>query len=184
MRDAIVAIDTRILEAALAARDPVLVHGFSWIAELGRLWFIFGLAACAVLVLTLIRRYALAAGLSISVGTAGIFTLLIKGIVERERPPIEFQAYIEAWHSFPSAHAALSVSLYGFLALLALQLASKIAWRYIAASVLLALIVGISFSRVYLGVHFPSDVIAGILLGAICVWIGWKYATIASNERS
>lgn len=175
------ALDVHVLQVLYDVRDPTLVQFFIWVSELGRSWTVYGIAICIVLVLLFCRNYALASGLAISVASSGIAIFTIKGLVERARPPEYFQAYLEIWYSFPSAHAALSIALYGFLVLLAWHTISRWSLRFTIVAVLLILIAAISFSRIYLGVHYTTDVLAGIALGTVCVWIGWKYAKIASN---
>ncbi len=184
MMESLTALDTRVLEALYAARDPNLVQAFMWATTLGSAWIIYAVAACIALMLVHRRMYAYAVGLLVSVASAGIMILILKGLIERARPPVELQAYLESWHSFPSAHAALSVGLYGFLALLAWRLVRHQTARYIALFTFVGVALLISFSRMYLGVHYASDMLAGVALGTACVWLGWKYATIVRNGNS
>lgn len=96
---------------------------------------------------------------------------LLKLLFGRARPVTDYAAGI--WLdklSFPSGHATGSTIAYGLLAYFALQLLPD-PWNYVVASVLTALIVLIGISRVYLGAHFPSDVIAGWLLGSGVLFI-------------
>ena len=95
----------------------------------------------------------------------------IKLAVGRARPLTEYAAGM--WpqtHSFPSGHATGATVAYGLLAYLAWQLLPQ-PWNHIAAALLVLLIILIGISRVYLGAHFPSDVIAGWLLGAVALCI-------------
>ncbi|MBI2610346.1 phosphatase PAP2 family protein [Candidatus Kaiserbacteria bacterium] len=181
MMAALSAFDMRILEALFTVRDSNLIAMFIWISMLGRAWLIYAVAVCVVLILVSKRKYAYAFGLSISVASAGILILILKGLVERARPPGEFQAYLETWYSFPSAHAALAVALYGFLLLLAWRRIDRQIWRYVGIVGMALTIILVSLSRIYLGVHYPSDVLGGVLLGSFCVWLGWKYAKIVRN---
>ena len=77
-----------------------------------------------------------------------------------------YQAYIENGFSFPSGHAALSLALYGFLTYLAWK---NFPQRYrIILVAIAALLVGlIGLSRLYLGLHFVSDVLVGYAIGTI-----------------
>ena len=170
------ALDARFLQTLYAVRDPSSVQALIWISELGRAWTIYGFAFCIALVLVLYRKYAYAAGLVISVATSGVGILLLKGLTQRARPPVEFQAYLEVWYSLPSAHAALSVALYGFLAFLAWHRIKNRALRSLVITLLSLLVVLISFSRLYLGVHWASDVAMGVVLGILCAWLGAWYA--------
>jgi len=94
---------------------------------------------------------------------AGLLTWVLKNTVEVARPLTAYGGY-----SFPSAHTSMSLAVYGFLALIiARELHVTRRWLpYSAAGLLIA---AIAFSRLYLGVHWFSDVFAGLLLGLIWV---------------
>ncbi len=98
---------------------------------------------------------------------------IIKNLVERMRPPAELALYTPGDYSFPSGHATTAVVFFGFLAyyLAHRRAHGRRIWIY-AAATLLMLLIGVS--RVYLGVHYPSDVLAGFMLGALWLWIGIK----------
>lgn len=95
----------------------------------------------------------------------------LKLLFERARPLTEYAAnmHIKTF-SFPSGHASGSMIAYGLLAYLAFMKLSS-PYNYIAGVVLFSLPFLIGLSRVYLGAHFPSDVIAGWLLGLIMLLI-------------
>jgi len=184
MIEAITAFDHSLLETLYASRDPGLIQILEWLTIFGSWWVVYGLAFCVVVLLFLRKRFAYAIGLVISVASCGILLLISKGLVARVRPPIEFQAFPEAWYSFPSAHAALSVALYGFLLIVLWHSRNRTANEYVTLLAGGVLIFLIAFSRLYLGVHYASDVVAGLLLGGLCVWLGWKYAKIAHNGNT
>lgn len=96
---------------------------------------------------------------------------ILKLLINRPRPITEYAASI--WLdklSFPSGHATGSTVAYGLLAYFAWQLLPQ-PWNYIVVALLGLLILLIGVSRVYLGAHFPSDVIAGWLLGGAALLI-------------
>lgn len=93
--------------------------------------------------------------------SAGL-TLIVKEIIKRPRPLI--QLFIESGYSFPSGHSALAIIMIGSLAYLFLK-SKNITHNKIMYSISIFFIFIIGVSRIYLNVHFLSDVIAGYLLG-------------------
>lgn len=102
--------------------------------------------------------------------TLGVGSFL-KLIIRRERPLTEYaENLVLRTNSFPSGHSSGSMVAYGLLAYLSWNLLPQ-PWSYISATALACLIIAIGVSRVYLGAHYPTDVLAGWLLGglALCV---------------
>lgn len=100
--------------------------------------------------------------------TLGIGSLL-KLFFKRARPTTEYAAGIRLDRlSFPSGHTTGSTIAYGLLAYLAWQLLPA-PWNYGAVGLCALLIIAIGISRVYLGAHFPTDVVAGWLLGGVAL---------------
>jgi undecaprenyl-diphosphatase len=130
---------------------------------------------CLLFVLAGLRSEAFAVGLSL----AGAILLadVVKLLVGRARPPIEHLQAVTG-PSFPSAHAT-QASAFWLSIVLALRAArvGRVAYALLCA-LAAALVFAIGLSRVYLGVHYPGDVVAGILLGA-----GWA-AFVAHRMRS
>lgn len=121
--------------------------------------------------------------LLVVLGTAGGLLLapLLKLVVERPRPaPTQHLVLVDSW-SFPSGHALNSMAVLGLLTVLAIR-----TWQGRTRRVLLALtgaflVLVIGFSRVYLGVHWPSDVLAGWLIGVL--WIVVCLTLAGRNSR-
>ncbi len=92
-------------------------------------------------------------------------------IVARARPPVPKLDVFPPMQSFPSGHTAAAVALYGGIAvILAMHVQTrmqKVVWW----AVLLIVPVAVAISRVYRGMHYPSDVIASFLVGVGCLWI-------------
>ncbi|MFW5833754.1 MAG: phosphatase PAP2 family protein, partial [Pseudomonadota bacterium] len=107
------------------------------------------------------------AGHLLVVALGGLFWVsLIKLTLQRPRP-VDVYEGISAF-AFPSGHATTSIVVYGFLGFLLIRGAAPERRTPIAAP-LLALIVAIAFSRIYLGVHWVSDVLAGVAFGG--AWV-------------
>lgn len=118
---------------------------------------------CAYLLFT--RRYALAVFAASANLFGGGVNRLLKAFFERERPSIKVLIE-QGGFSFPSGHAMGSMIMYGSLAIIIVLLVDRLAVS-MAFSILVAVIILlIGLSRVYLGVHFPSDIFAGFAAGA------------------
>lgn len=113
-------------------------------------------------------RLALAGAMvGITLGVGAILKLLFG----RERPLTEYAANLQvSTFSFPSGHASGSVIAYGLLAYIAWHTLPQ-PWNYIVIVLLVSLIILIGISRVYLGAHFPSDIVAGWALGIVALLI-------------
>ncbi|ERJ12896.1 phosphatase PAP2 family protein [Haloplasma contractile] len=98
------------------------------------------------------------------VSTYGL-NLLLKYIFKRERPDIMRLIDIEGL-SFPSGHSMVSISFYGLLLYLLYMNIKTTAYRVLTTTVISILIVLVGFSRIYLGVHYATDVFAGFAVGS------------------
>ncbi|MGH3071285.1 MAG: phosphatase PAP2 family protein [Gaiellaceae bacterium] len=114
-----------------------------------------------------------AVSLALAVAGTQAVVLGIKELVARARPPASSSFVDAAGHAFPSAHAASSVALYGLLAYLLLRRIDGPA-RTVTAVLTLAGVGVIGLTRVYLGAHYPSDVVAGWLVGALVAAAAWR----------
>lgn len=166
--------DLAVEQALYAVRSPQLVQTFIWISELARMPTILGFTAVAVILLVYRKRLPPAIGLLASVlGSVATVTIL-KEIVARPRPSSHIAAYLEttsSLSSFPSSHATLAVAFYGFLLCVMWGVLSPVQ-KWIKAGAVGIIVLAVGFSRLYLGVHYPSDVLAGYLLGGIFLAVG------------
>lgn len=92
-----------------------------------------------------------------------VLNMLLKGIIQRERP-IGYRLIEESGYSFPSAHSMVSLAFYGYFIYLIWK-SNRIRSKKIFYTILLSLLIfAIGISRIYLGVHYASDVFAGLCL--------------------
>lgn len=152
------------------------------ITELGSVWFLFSLSVIVTLSLWFKAKDKWTAiFFVIAIGGNGALTWLLKQVYERNRPSIN-EAIDAIGFSFPSGHSMGSIVFYGFLIYLVVRSTQKRVVKIVSSIVLIILIFLIGTSRIYLGAHFPSDIIAGFLAGAIwlilCLstleWIQWQ----------
>ncbi|EOH93473.1 phosphatase PAP2 family protein [Enterococcus villorum] len=111
------------------------------------------------------------------ISVAGIINPLIKLLIMRERPTL-LHLVSEHSSSFPSGHATTSMILYGTLLVILPVILQKNLLRSLLQLLLAFIIVSVGISRVYLGVHFPSDIIGGYLLS-----LSWLFFTYPLYKR-
>lgn len=105
---------------------------------------------------------------------------LLKIGFNRPRPQIFEWGTHAASSSFPSGHAMSSVIVYGTVTYLAARLQRRLASRVLTFAFAAIVIALISFSRIYLGVHYPSDILAGLLVGL--AWAGFCMAVLEAAQ--
>nr|MDQ3318548.1 phosphatase PAP2 family protein [Actinomycetota bacterium] len=107
----------------------------------------------------------------------------LKGVFRRARPEIIDSGYAADFYSFPSGHATVAVGFYGALTLIpAYHLRGPARLAVVGLGTLLVLAIG--FSRLYLGVHYPTDVLAGFLAAPLwLVSVGTVYVLWLSVRR-
>jgi undecaprenyl-diphosphatase len=173
--------DTQRFDAFV--RDAVHRHaapGLTWIMQgfsfAGSVLVVTTLSIVAIAVSLYFRQARTAALLAITMVGMAALEVALKLAFHRPRP-VAYFGPTPTTYSFPSGHAMGSVCFYGVLAAILAARASgrRAKWFMWTGAVLLIGTIG--FSRVYLGVHYPSDVIAGYCAGA--VWVG----AIASLDR-
>ncbi|WNJ87977.1 phosphatase PAP2 family protein [Bosea sp. 685] len=171
---AITAFDDRIIALFRVAGEPTRLLGPAWVQEMGRdvtalgsLVFLGLVTAVALGYFALTEQMAAAGELMASgaSGTAGAFGL--KLLFDRPRPDIVHLARTFT-SSFPSGHATLSVAVFLTLAAIVSRHQTRTAVRAYVFAMTSLLIAAVGLSRVYLGVHYPSDVLAGWALGLVC----------------
>ncbi|MGB5298030.1 MAG: phosphatase PAP2 family protein [Thiogranum sp.] len=132
------------------------------VTELGDGLLLYSFTALLSLWLLARKHWRAALHWLITVACVGLLTEALKLYTAVERPPLLDSAQMS--YAFPSAHASLSVAVFGFLAVIvARELRNN--WHWVPYSMAVFMVVAIGFSRLYLGVHWLSDVLAGWSLG-------------------
>ena len=189
-KDALVAVDIRIANLLYSFRSASLLSFFSGVTLFAQSGIIILAAAVFTLIAWLKRQRILALGIWVALIPSEGLTYVGKLLFHRARPI--FQAIPEDSFSFPSGHATTVVAFYGFLSYLLVRKAKS--WKIkiailSAAAVLFALV---DLSRLYLGVHYLSDVLAGDLVGLVGVllaigtveWLSEKYGSVDWHQFS
>lgn len=183
--------DADILLAFRQAGQPNVPIGPLWLEGAMRDITSLGSASVLVLITTatiiyflLARRWATALLIFVAVAGGQVLSSLLKVGIDRPRPELVSHLVTETSLSFPSGHAMLSAVTYLTLGSLAARfLPGRVAKIYVLSlSVLVAVLVGVS--RIYLGVHWPSDVLAGWCAGFAWAMLCWLVARLLQSREA
>ncbi|MGM0126162.1 undecaprenyl-diphosphatase [Enterococcus sp. AZ194] len=151
---------------------------YLWITKFGNPSTMIILTIAFLFVLLVGKRYAEALWLTLNIGLiGGVVNPLIKLVFVRPRPTLTHLVH-ETSYSFPSGHSNGSMLLFGTLIFLVPIVVQNKQVRIILQILLGLLIVTIGISRIYAGVHFPSDV-----LGGFCLGLSWLLLTYPIYEE-
>jgi undecaprenyl-diphosphatase len=179
---AVQASDADAVRDVASGRSSLLVtlaHAASFVGS-GYVIVPLAIVVCAILCWR--RRRADAYAVALSAAGAIALSSVVKIMVGRARPPVHHLEAVSSG-SFPSGHATQSTAFYLTL-LMVLVTGKPRSARPAAAVAAVLLIIAIATSRVYLGVHYPSDVIAGMLLGGTWSVISRRASITTFSETS
>ncbi len=158
-------IDTEIMNLVAAFRSTGITKAFIFLTYLGNWQVIVGLSVVVIIILALLKKTREIIFLTAALISGEVIKELLKFLIHRQRPDAVFSLLPENGYAFPSGHAFMSVIFYGMLCYFIYQ-ACKKKWQRIILLVATAILVFlIGFSRIYLGVHWISDILAGWLIG-------------------
>jgi membrane-associated phospholipid phosphatase len=170
-------LDRGLAQRARGARDDATTRFFLTAAWLGNGWTMAAIVVGVAALLVARGRYRWAAYLALTSSLGGLLNGALKHHYRRARPEVSEAVYLAQGYSFPSGHAMGSVVVFGALTYLALRHFRNRELRALAVSLAFCLTAAVSASRVYLGVHWLSDISAGAVAGAL-----WVLTTTSSYE--
>ena len=174
----VTAFDRALLYFMYHHRAPWLTQSAKFLARMGSPPVIVSFALVAALVGAVWPKVRGAAWtLPVAVIGSGIIIQGVKLIVHRPRPAFFTPLLHEGGYSFPSGHSLIAIVVYGLLGYFALHLVHNRAGRLAVRVVTVLIVVLIGVSRVYVGVHFPTDVLAGWTAG-----VPWLIACLGLHE--
>lgn len=174
------AFDDAVLRWLGAHRTPTLDAVMLEVTALGTGIVVLMTVVIAALFLWLTRHRQSAVLLGVTTAGGLLLNNLLKAGFGRPRPEVIAWGTHAMSSSFPSGHAMNSVIVYGTVAYLAARLQKRGGARTLTLLVALVLIVLVCVSRLYLGVHYPSDVAAGLVIGF--AWAGFCMATLEAIQ--
>ena len=162
--------DEVLLAALQGWQSPPLTAAFKALTYLG--WYPVAAAPTFFTVVALLtqRRKVDALLLAVVVSSA-MLTHPLKALVGRPRPDFAIIEPIPYNMGFPSGHAAFAIILGGMIGYLVCQNVENLRLRWGMCATLGLIVLGVGFSRVYLGVHWPSDVLGGYLYGGLVLLV-------------
>jgi membrane-associated phospholipid phosphatase len=155
-------IDNSFAQYLFNIRNKMIANSFFYFSKLGSYKLIIPIAFIAIFIFIFQKKYICIITLLIALAGAGITSLLGKIYFHRIRP-LDFSFYDEPSYSFPSGHAMYGVAFFGLLFYIIIMNTKKYQLPWTIVSIAFILLLG--FSRLYLGVHYLSDVCAGYSLG-------------------
>jgi membrane-associated phospholipid phosphatase len=169
-------LDTQISHAVYSIRTPWLTDVMQGLSFIGGEFLFY--AALAITTLLFIKKYKREAIVFASAIIIGQFlNLLIKFLLKVPRPNIDPIA-LANFYSFPSGHAMSSFIFFASITYLVFHFTRKNRLSLLVACCSAVMVLLIGFSRVYLGVHYPSDIVAGYIAGF------WWFITVIVLDKT
>lgn len=161
--------DSQITDYIISFRSPELSNFFHVVTDLGDFYayLVFTTLAVAFFFFKLHNKKFIFQLLGVLILSA-ISNIALKQVINRARPTIEHMVVVKTL-SYPSGHAMSAMAFYGFLIYLAFKIKMSRLLRLFLVLLFSFMILSIGLSRIYLGVHFPSDVAGGFIAGLIWV---------------
>ncbi len=185
--EGIVAVDENFTQMLYDIRTVWVSEFFYFISYFGTREAVFAVGGVLTVFLLVKKEYIAVVAFWVAMAGTGLSVQYGKKYISRDRPE-DVGYYTEKNFSFPSGHATTSMGLYGFCAYLLYRLSRTALTRKFILVIAGILIPAVGFSRIYLGVHYLSDVLAGFLLGLLWVLLGlsvleWLYYVKRRKEK-
>ena len=168
-KESVISIDKGIVDWIYTFRTSFLTDFMIFITSLADVRVISGILFVLIIISVFMRKKKYLIPLVLTLLTNYVFVEIVKTLFSRQRPLLENALIVENSFSYPSGHALIAITFYGLL-IIYLQKTLKTTYKKVIVVLLgVILILAVGLSRIYLGVHWPSDVLASYLIG-IC-WL-------------
>ena len=172
------ALDLEVLQWFHDHRTPAMTFAMQLWSDLNGNWAMIAWAALFAGYVLWQRRYDWAFTVAAAVPGIEMLNALVKVIVKRPRPAFDVALEQYQTYSFPSGHVAVSTVFYGLVAAYVIAHVQSVGVRATSIAAAICLVVLVGVSRVYLGVHYPTDV-----LGALVEGLAWIALCLAIRRR-
>jgi membrane-associated phospholipid phosphatase len=162
---------------------PALTNAAYVVSYFGSVVVLTTFSIVTALLLLTYRQWERLLGLALTMLGGSSLNILLKHFFQRQRPVWEDPLVTLESFSFPSAHAMGSTLFYGFIALLLVHYCRSWGRRIIIAAVAVLVVLAISATRIYLGAHYLSDVLAAFAAGAAWLAFCWSITETLRRRR-
>lgn len=155
--------------------SPTLTALMQLVTRFGSVMWLLVIGVCVAVAFVLAKRWRDVALFVVTMAGAAVLNITLKLSFGRARPEAFFETPQPSSYSFPSGHALLSVCFYGALAVIITHRLHSNPARFIVWAAAALLVVLIGFSRIYLGVHYPTDVLASYAVALAWVVVVFSF---------
>ena len=167
--EALATYDQQITDYVISYRSPKLTNYFIFVTHVGDIYgYLFVMISIILLSILVFKHWKYVVQITTVLLLSAVSNLILKRFIDRARPGIEHLVSVETL-SYPSGHAMSAMAFYGFVIFLVYRFKMNLFLKIITIFILFVLIISIGISRIYLGVHFPSDIAGGFIAGFIWV---------------
>lgn len=173
--------DDAIIQPVQGVETPWLTEVMKVFTFIGSTNIVLAISIITIGILLYFRQGAQTILFTVAIGGTALLNLSLKLFFQRDRP--DFNRLIEiSGYSFPSGHTMMATSLYVILAIILWRNTQRL-WRVVVVVGMLFMIFMICISRIYLGVHYPSDIVGGVTASSFWIIIVTTIYTIILNKQ-
>jgi len=169
--ETLVIFDLSLLNRIQDLRTLFLNKFMLLVTYLGNWQAILAVSIIVILIFTILKKWKFIIALASSSIFGEIFVYTAKNIIKRQGPPLRYIIFLEKDFSFPSGHSFISIAFYSLIFYFIFDFAKSRIVKILSIFIGSAMVILISFSRIYLGVHWPSDVFAGLASGLVMLTV-------------
>lgn len=164
-------IDDFVYTELISLKSETLTNITKVITNFGGVLFI---TIMTIILIFIFRKNIYSKLIPVNIINVVIINLILKNFIQRPRPSF-YHLVEESGFSFPSGHAMASMGFYGFLIFMVSQSNLEKKYKILLIGLLSFLIIAIGISRIYLGVHYFTDIVAGFIIGIVYLLLFTNY---------
>ncbi|WP_163654338.1 phosphatase PAP2 family protein [Listeria sp. PSOL-1] len=164
--------DLRWIDAIRSHIEPAKTSVIKFLTNFGSAEYVIIMTVILVVILFILRKFVVGLWFGGTVlFCAVVLNYILKHVIGRNRPDTKNWLVSETGFSFPSGHATASTVFYGLAALFIIFMIRQLWLKLVVGFVGLVIILFMMYARIYLGVHYPTDVLGGFLFGLAAIFL-------------